>query len=137
MDGLCIYCMSINNSNLNTIKSLNYIPVGLKNDNFSKEWVRDNTGDNISNKNSYYGEYTFYYWYWKNLLQYKKGNEWVGFCSYRRYWSNKENKQSKYLKDLIIQNPYPEWNGYDTIIGEPQDVSGIKIIKRRRNINIK
>ena len=63
--------MSLQNSHLDKIKSLNYIPTGLNNDNFSKEWVRDNTGDNISYKNSYYGEYTFYYWYWKNILKFK------------------------------------------------------------------
>ena len=129
MDELSIYCMSINDSNLNTIKNLNYIPVGLKNDNFSKEWVRDNTGDNISNKNSYYGEYTFYYWYWKNLLQYKKNNEWVGFCSYREYWGNNVNNKSNNLKDLVLQKFYPEWSNYETIIGKPLFVGGTKIIK--------
>ena len=72
MDKLTIYCMSLQNSHLDKIKSLNYIPTGLNNDNFSKEWVRDNTGDNISYKNSYYGEYAFYYWYWKNILKFKK-----------------------------------------------------------------
>ena len=30
-----MYCMALNNDNLETIKSLNYIPVGLKNNNFS------------------------------------------------------------------------------------------------------
>ena len=64
MNDLTIYCMSIHPKNLNTIKELNYIPVGLYNENFSNEWMRDNTGDNISKKNPYYGEYTFYYWYW-------------------------------------------------------------------------
>ena len=53
MKDLTIYCMSINPANLNTIKSLNYIPVGLYSDNFSDEWMRDNTGDNISKKNPY------------------------------------------------------------------------------------
>ena len=38
--------MALNNENLNTIKSLNYIPVGLKNENFSNDWLRDNTKDN-------------------------------------------------------------------------------------------
>ncbi len=129
MDELSIYCMSINNSNLDTIKSLNYIPVGLNKDKFSKEWLRDNIGDNISNKNSYYGEYTFYYWYWKNLLKYKKKNEWVGFCSYREYWGNKSNSKSNNLKDLVLQKFYPEWTNYDAIIGEPLFIGGTKIMK--------
>ena len=72
MKNLKIYCGCLNDYNLSQIKKLNYIPVGLKNNNFSGEWLRDNTLINISNKNSYYGEYTFYYWYWKNLLKNKK-----------------------------------------------------------------
>ncbi len=72
MDNLNIYCMSTNNENLEIIKNLNYIPVGLKNNNFSNEWLTDKSGENISHKNPYYGEYTFYYWYWKNLLKKKK-----------------------------------------------------------------
>ena len=103
MKKLSMYCMALNNSNFQKIKELGYIPVGLKNDDFSREWLRDNTLINISKKNPYYGEYTFYYWYWKNLLKLKKNNEWVGFCSYRRYWANTDNMKSKNLKDLVLQ----------------------------------
>ena len=31
--------------------------------------VKENTKDNISEKNSWYGENTFYYWLWKNELK--------------------------------------------------------------------
>ena len=71
--------MSTNNKNLNFIKELDYVPVGLKNNDFSDEWIRDNTGLNISKKNPFYGEYKFYYWYWKNLLPLKKKDNWVSF----------------------------------------------------------
>ena len=54
--------MALENSNLELIKKMGYIPVGLKNKNFSDEWLRDNTLENISEKNPFYGEYTFYYW---------------------------------------------------------------------------
>ena len=47
-----MYCMALENENLEIIKKLNYLPVGLKNINFSDEWLRDNTGDNISQKKS-------------------------------------------------------------------------------------
>ena len=129
MKDLTIYCMSTNPANLNIIKSLNYIPVGLYSDNFSDEWMRDNTGENISKKNPYYGEYTFYYWFWKNLLKHKKVNEWVGFCSYREYWGNNFNKNGGKLKDLVLQKIHPEWSNYDTIIGEPIFVGGTRLIK--------
>ena len=121
--------MSLDNSNLKIIKSLGYIPVGLKNENFSNEWLRDNTLINISNKNPYYGEYTFYYWYWKNLLKFKKENEWVGFCSYREYWGNKENTTSEKLNELVLQKTAEEWENYDTIIGEPISINSGKFIK--------
>ena len=48
MTMLEIYCMSLYNSTYEVIKNLGYIPVGLKNKDFSKEWLRDNTLKNIS-----------------------------------------------------------------------------------------
>ena len=129
MKNLSIYCMALNELNLDIIKSLNYIPVGLKNSDFSKEWLRDNTLENISKKNSYYGEYTFYYWYWKNLLKLKRKNEWVGFCSYREYWGNKKDIISDNIKDLVLYEPHEEWDNYDTIIGEPIPIFGTKLMK--------
>ena len=68
MDKLQMYCLAIDDSLKNKIKELNYIPVGLGDYNFSEEWLRDNTGKNIAEKNKYYGEYTFHYWLWKNQL---------------------------------------------------------------------
>lgn len=45
---------------------------------------RDNTEDNISEKNPYYGELTGHYWVWKNFLP-KMTAGYVGFCHYRRF----------------------------------------------------
>ena len=64
--------MCVDNNYLDIVKKLNYVPVGLKNKNFSNEWITDNSLINISEKNPYYGEYTFYYWYWKNILKKKR-----------------------------------------------------------------
>ena len=129
MKKLSMYCMAINNSNFQKIKELGYIPVGLKNDDFSREWLRDNTLINISKKNPYYGEYTFYYWYWKNLLKLKKNNEWVGFCSYRRYWANTNDMKSQNLKDLVLQEAKNEWENFNTLIGKPISINEVKLIK--------
>ena len=52
MDNLKIYCMCIEDSYLKTVQKLNYVPVGLKNKNFSNEWLLDNTLNNISKKKS-------------------------------------------------------------------------------------
>ena len=59
-----IYCMCLHSHHLNNLKKLDYIPVGLGKNIFSNEWLKDSTELNISQKNSYYGEYTFYYWFW-------------------------------------------------------------------------
>ena len=79
-----MYCLCINNKDLKIIQNLDYIPVGLGADKFSNEWLTDKTLDNISHKNSFYGEYTFHYWLWKNNKIEFDG--WLGFCQYRKFW---------------------------------------------------
>ena len=68
MQNLSMYCISMKSDHLNIIKDFNYIPVGLGSENFSNEWKKDKSGNNIAHKNKYYGEYTFHYWLWKNKL---------------------------------------------------------------------
>ena len=58
MQNLKMFCICIHNELLTKVKKINYIPVGLGNDQFDVEWLRDNTGENISKKNKFYGEYT-------------------------------------------------------------------------------
>ena len=82
MNKLTIYCFCAHNEILPIIKKMGYLPVGLGKDNFSKEWLRDNTLENISFKNKYYSEYTFYYWFWKNVLPKIENNQWIGFSGY-------------------------------------------------------
>ena len=116
-----IFCIDINNSNLNKIKRLNYIPVGLGENNFNEEWLQDNSGDHISEKNPYYGEYTFHYWLWKNYLD-KIEDEWIGFCQYRKFWSvEKDNLLPNSLDELrpLILNEIPKsYENYDVILGD-------------------
>ena len=68
MHNATMYCLCLHDKALPIMKKLNYVPVGLGNDKFSEEWLKDNTLENISYKNKYYGEYTFNYWFWKNIL---------------------------------------------------------------------
>ena len=121
--------MCLDNDYLNIVKKLNYIPVGLKNDNFSNEWLLDNTLENISEKNPFYGEYTFYYWYWKNLLKEKKNDDWVGFCSYRELWGKQKNIKNRNSIESLLQSLPAEWDKYDAIIGEPITMNRPKWIK--------
>ena len=94
-----IYCISIYNQNYTFYKENNLIPVGVGSENFNNNWLTDKSGDNISLKNSNFGEYTFHYNLWKNGLLNEK-SEWIGFCTYRRFWTKKEYAVPKSLKDL-------------------------------------
>ena len=112
------------------IKKLGYVPVGLGNDKFSKEWLRDNTLDNISHKNKYYSEYSFNYWFWKNILPKMQDNAWVGFCGYREYWGNKKNiNKDSTVEDVVLKEIPAEWENYDTIVGEHLSIGGTIFIK--------
>ncbi len=65
-------------------QSDSYIPVhvgkALTGEDFGL--IGDNTGDNISLKNTSYCELTGMYWAWKNL----SGVDFIGLCHYRRYF---------------------------------------------------
>ena len=59
----------------------------------------DNTGDNISDKNCFYGELTGVYWVWKNV----RTSDYVGICHYRRYFCTEEGRilnENDYLQIL-------------------------------------
>ena len=126
-----IYCLCLHNELLNKVKELNYIPVGLGNNNFSDEWMLDKKGINISNKNSYYGEYSFHYWLWKNELDKIPDNTWIGFCAYRRFWqkANKKIAKKNNLKSLVLNDIPIEWKNYDVILGDKINIDGIKWMK--------
>ena len=90
MKNLDMFCICLNDNLLHKVKKLQYIPVGVGPEKFSQEWLQDSNGENISQKNKFYGEYTFHFWFWKNMLDKIPDKHWVGFCAYRRFWSNKK-----------------------------------------------
>ena len=133
-----IFCMCLHNHHLENLKKINYIPVGLGQNKFSNDWLRDNTADHISEKNQFYGEYTFYYWFWKNMLNKKKDKEWIGFTGYRYHWSQTNNNKSDEITkivnqdnfgDYILRNIPNEWNNYEVILGEEINMSNWKFSK--------
>lgn len=92
------------------------IHVGAKNSNLKIEnAIRDDTGDNISEKNSIYCELTGLYWIWKNY----NNAEYIGLCHYRRFFS----KNAYSIKDdysiLKSDQLLNELQGFDMILPTP------------------
>ena len=133
-----IFCMCLHDHHLKNLKKLNYIPVGLGQNKFSSEWIKDNTSTNISKKNSFYGEYSFYYWLWKNLLETIDDNTWIGFTGYRYHWSQLNNIHSDNLNKIINKNNFEsiilkdipnEWNDAEVVLGQKIQVNNWKLSK--------
>ena len=118
MNNLKMYCICLHDKLYRTVKDLGYIPVGLGKEILLESWLRDDNGDNISEKNEFYGEYTFHYWFWKNKIDQIENGTWIGFCGYRRLWSNNKKIVSKPNKNNFLTNVPEEWNNYDTILGQ-------------------
>lgn len=86
------------------LKSDVYSPIAVGNskDQFSKEFLRDDAGENIADKNSVYNELTAIYWVYKHINEFKDVN-YFGFSHYRRLFSFNGEK-SAYVKKQIDEN---------------------------------
>ena len=131
-----IFCLSIYNKNYDQLKNLNLIPVGLGKEQFDTKWLNDRGKNNIFEKNSNFGEYTFHYNLWKNNIIDEHYDNWIGFCSYRRFWTKviKEKINSyQELNKYIVKQKEKEWDNFDVILGEPlifKKIKNMKLIKR-------
>lgn len=78
-----------------------YLPIQVGNgQDLPYKCLRDNVGENISEKNGTYCELTALYWIWKNVTHIK----YVGICHYRRYFSTSvlSNSPKFFLKEKEI-----------------------------------
>lgn len=78
-------------------------------------YLGDDTGDNISELNGYYGELTGLYWLWKNRDF--KGN--IGICHYRRFFVNGERKLLNEAEYDAILSEYDVITSKAVYIDEP------------------
>ena len=127
-----MYCITLNDTHYEKIKNLGYIPVGLGSNIKNKNFQNDKTGENISSKNPYYGEYTFHYWIWKNEIENIK-NEWIGFCQYRKFWSLENNiieyRNLSELKKNIVINLPDIFQSFESVLGDPIFINQFKLSK--------
>ncbi|WP_206611254.1 DUF4422 domain-containing protein [Lacticaseibacillus hulanensis] len=83
----------------------------------NRDFARDNSGMNISDKNPYYNELTAIYWAWKNLDDY----DWIGLVHYRRYFIGTEydhDLQTKILSSVDLEKYTSE---FDIILPKPRN----------------
>ena len=133
-----IFCLTIYNKNYDFFNKLGFTPVGLGLNSYNDDWLLDNVGKNISNKNKFYGEYTFHYWLWKNYLNNFSNNKWIGFCTYRRFWTLKDCQYESvdFFKNNIITTEQEFWKNSEVILAEKLKINKIKKIKIIKNFGV-
>lgn len=108
---------------------------GSNEKNFKFNGLKDNVGDNISDKNYYYAELTGQYYVLKNYLKEHNNLEYVGFCHYRRFFDfEKSNKTfafqplncyefiPKFKKFYTQKNVYSFIKDYDIVIPHDSEI---------------
>lgn len=82
-----------------------YLPlhVGAEGKKVDLGYVKDNTGDNISDMNASFCELTGLYWAWKNVKA-----DYIGLVHYRRHFAVKKSRDSSFAQVLTFKelNPY-------------------------------
>jgi len=104
MDNLTLYCNCFKDHE-NNYTQYNQKNLMLGAFDFTKEYrdslvkrnfLFDDTGDNISHLNKWFGDLTGTYWVWKNT-----SDEIVGTNHYRKFWNEYEMSQLKYDEDTL------------------------------------
>ena len=81
MEKLDIFCFThIPSAKL---EKIGYKMGGIKKKDFPKNYLTCDEGINIIEKEKYYSEYVFHYWFWKNKLKSYENDTWIGFCQKR------------------------------------------------------
>ena len=102
MENIDIYCVT--NKKVPFLED-SFLKLGaVGNDNFNERYIKCDSKDNIFNKEKYYSELTFQYWYWKNELK-NSSFKWIGFCQRRRFWI-KKNSVGQVIIEVLKEPVY-------------------------------
>ncbi len=130
MSDLDIYCVT--NKHVKFLKKSNYKIGWVGKEEPKNHYLTCNTKKNIFEKEKFYSELTFHYWYWKNLLDLNQ-KKWIGFCQKRRFWVNpeSENKEINQLNinSHLLDSPHKSWSNFESVLCKPIDISGAKKMK--------
>jgi len=125
-----MYCLT--HKRVNFLEDFNYNLVNISSKPISTKYLNCDTQDNIINKEKYYAELTFHYWYWKNKINIAEDN-WIGFCQRRRFWTKSKIPESKIEKNQIKKNLLMEipneLSNFESFLCEPVNVNKIKKMK--------
>jgi len=127
MDKIKFYCVT--NKIVNFLEKDNHNLCWVGSEKPPKNYIRCDNKINIFNKESYYSELTFHYWFWKNMLPKEINDQWIGFCQKRRYWINHENVtevKKENINKFLYEHAPEEWKQFDVILCKPISVSGVK-----------
>lgn len=86
-------------------------PLGLGEEIYPENWFDEKKGDNISDLNKHYAEFTGLYWIWKNKLINKNDKDLIGNCHNRVLWLNDyREKKVKFTFQNLYDNLLKEDN---------------------------
>ena len=133
MNNLEIFCFT--HIPLDDLENLGYKMAGIRRNEFPTQYITSDIGENIIEKEKYYSEYVFHYWFWKNKLKEYNKDDWIGFCQKRRFWLQKEidikPKNFTELNNVILKTVPDEWKNYNSVI-QP-----IMLLKEKKMVMIK
>jgi hypothetical protein len=94
---------------------------------FGLKMQGDDTGDdNISCRNEMFGEYTAWYWAWKNIKKIYPNLEYIGLAHYRRFF----NLDADYYERVLIpQHHIPKMEKYEELILKKLENNDIILVK--------
>ena len=97
---------------------------------YPKNWIKDNQGINISNKNKNFGSLSSHFWIWKNVFQNLSKDDWIGVSHYRRHWIKdiNENINLHNLSDHILRE-IPKDYTYDVLLPKKIIMENLKLSK--------
>lgn len=127
------YCITGKNFDFLNNLDMSIILAGSEDKNlydYPNDWIKDNEGFNISNKNKNFGTLSSHFWLWKNKLKDYTDNEWIGINHYRRFWVKEDNKNITVanLPENILRE-IPSDVNFDALLPEKIVMENLKFSK--------